>query len=104
MLSPFRRPSRLSALGIPTQTGVGRLGRDRYVLQSAARRLEREGIVFVVTTGVGVSRANNGQIAALATDVPIEKIKRASRRARRRQQIVNIQELSADDRADEVIE
>ena len=29
-------------------------GRDRYILESARRKLEREAIVFVVKTGIGL--------------------------------------------------
>ena len=30
-------------------------GKDRYILQSARHKLEREGIVFVIRTGIGSS-------------------------------------------------
>lgn len=74
-------------------------GRDRYVLESARRRLERDrGIVFVVERGRGLTRATNGQIAALSTAHPIGKIKRMTKKAEKRQTRVNVQELDADER------
>lgn len=73
-------------------------GKDRYVLVSARHKLEREGIVFVIRTGIGVERANHSQVAKLATDEPLSKIKRVTRRANRRQKIVNVQGLTADER------
>jgi hypothetical protein len=73
-------------------------GRDRYVLESARRKLERIGIVFVIETGVGLKRANHAQVAALSTDMPIKKIRRAIKRAGKREKIVDVQ-LSEDDRA-----
>jgi len=74
-------------------------GRDRYVLESARRRLEKQqGVVFVVERGVGLVKANNGQKASLSTAHPIGKIKRMTRKAEHRQRLVNVQELSADER------
>jgi|SRR5215468_9896409 len=73
-------------------------GKDRYILQSARRRLERRGVVFVAEHGVGVVRATNGQIAKLSTDEPIRKIRRITNKARKREQFVNVQALSADER------
>ena len=74
-------------------------GRDRYVLQSARRHLEsKQGICFAVERGVGLVRATNGQVAKLSTSQPIEKIRRETRRAGKRQTIVNIQALTPEDR------
>jgi len=73
-------------------------GRDRYILQSARRRLEQRGVVFVVERGVGIVRATNKQVAVLSTDDPIRKIRRITNRARKREQHVNVQALSPDDR------
>ena len=52
----------------------------------------------MVRTGIGVERANHAQVAALATDAPISKIRRAVRRSGKRQKIVNVQDLSEDQR------
>lgn len=72
---------------------------DRHVLDGARRMLERDrGIVFVVERGVGVVKANNGQKANLSTTHPIDRIKKVTRKATKRQRLVNIQELSADER------
>jgi hypothetical protein len=73
--------------------------RERYILESARRRLERSNIMFVVETGVGLVRASDAQVASLATDIPINKIRRAAHRARKREKIVNVQQLSEHDRA-----
>src|SRR5262245_57822586 len=73
-------------------------GRDRYVLASARRRLERRGIFFVAEWGVGLVRANNKQVAHLATDDPIGRIKRIAGKAKRREEHVNVQALSEDER------
>jgi hypothetical protein len=73
-------------------------GRDRYILTSARRKLERLGIVFVPETGVGVVRASHPQVAHLATKAPIEKIARTARRAKKREQLVDIQQLTAEQR------
>lgn len=79
---------------------VGRVvnGADRYVLESARRRLERRGIIFAVQRGVGLVRASNGQVAQLSTTQPIGKIARIRRRAKRREQHVDVQQLTADER------
>jgi hypothetical protein len=74
-------------------------GRDRYVLTGARRKLEQENIVFVVETGIGVVRAEEAQVASLSTQEPINRIRRSVRRAGKRQKIVNIQNLTADERA-----
>lgn len=74
--------------------------RDRYVLESARRRLEREGIVFVVETGVAVVRASDPQIASLSTEAAIDKTRRAAKRAKKREKIVNPQALSAEERTE----
>jgi hypothetical protein len=72
---------------------------DRHVLESARRRLEKQqGVVFVVERGIGIVRATNGQVATLATTHPIGKIKRLTRKAKKRQGRVNVQELTADER------
>lgn len=71
-------------------------GRDRHILQSARRRLEKEGIVFVVATGKGVRRATDAQVAILATDTPIRKTKRITKTAHKRQRTVNVQNLSQE--------
>jgi hypothetical protein len=74
-------------------------GRDRYVLESARRRLERRrGVVFVVERGVGVVRATNKQVAQLSTDVPIRQVRRITNKAKKREIHVNVQELSEDER------
>lgn len=80
-------------------TGRDIAGRDRHILQSARRRLERESIVFVVETGQGISRASDQQVATLSTDVPIAKTKSITRTARKRQRAVNVQNLTDDQRA-----
>jgi hypothetical protein len=73
-------------------------GRDRHVLSSARRVLERQGIFFAVERGVGVVLATNGQVATLSTTHPIERIRRTTRTAKKRQAHVNIQNLTADER------
>lgn len=74
-------------------------GRDRYILQTARRRLERtRGIIFVVEHGEGLVRANNRQVANLATDEPIRKIRRITRVAKKREPLVNVQDLSEEER------
>lgn len=80
-------------------TGRDIAGSDRHILQSARRILEREGIVFVVETGRGVIRASDQQVATLSTDVPIAKTRRITRIARKRQRVVNVQNLSDEQRA-----
>ena len=73
-------------------------GRDRYVLVSARRQLERDrGIIFVTERGIGIVRANNGQVATLATAHPIGRVKRITRQANKRQAHVNVQALTADE-------
>ena len=73
--------------------------RDRHVLENARRKLEREGVVFVVETGVGLVRATDAQVATISTSLPIEKIRRTTHRAQKREPLVNIQKLTADERA-----
>jgi hypothetical protein len=73
-------------------------GRDRYVLASARRILERRGVFFAVERKIGLVRATNGQVATLSTAQPVDKIRRTTRVAQRRQTQVNIQDLSADER------
>ena len=73
-------------------------GADRHVLVGARRILENRGTIFVVERGVGLVRANNGQVAVLSTTTPIDKIKRVIKRAKKREQHVNVQALSADER------
>ena len=73
--------------------------RDRHVLENARRKLERESIVFVVETGVGLVRAVDSQIAMLSTSLPIEKIRRTTHRAQKRERVVNTQALTEDERA-----
>src|SRR5262249_43370139 len=66
---------------------------------SARRVLEnRDGIIFAAERGIGIVRATNGQIANLATDHPINKISRMTRKAQKRQTRVNIQDLTSDER------
>lgn len=86
-----------TAISQATGRDIG--GKDRHILQSARRQLERENIVFVVETGVGIRRASDQQVATLSTDVPIAKTKRISRTARKRQRAVNVQNLTDDQRA-----
>jgi hypothetical protein len=74
--------------------------RDRYVLTGARRILEREGIIFVVERGVGLIRADDAQIAVLSASHPLGKIKRVTQVAQRRQDFVNIQGLTAEQRTD----
>jgi hypothetical protein len=73
-------------------------GRDRHILVSARRILERENVVFVVETGRGIRLATDSQVAVLSTDAPIIKTKRIARVARKRQRAVNVQNLSASER------
>ena len=73
-------------------------GRDRHVLTSARRMLERKGVIFAVQRGIGLVRASNGQVAALSTDIPIRKIRKETQRARKRQAFVNSQMLDAEAR------
>jgi hypothetical protein len=74
-------------------------GRDRYVLASARHRLESQrGIIFVTERGTGLVRATSGQIATLSTTHPINKIRRVTRKAEKRQVRVNVQELTDDER------
>ena len=72
--------------------------RDRYVLASARKQLERRGILFITERGVGIKRATNGQVATLSTAYPITRIQRISRKAEHRERHVNIQALSEQDR------
>lgn len=73
-------------------------GRDRYILQSARRRLEQRGIFFVVERGVGLVCASNRQVARLSTDAPIGKIRRIAGRAKKREVHVNVQDLTEHER------
>lgn len=73
-------------------------GRDRYVLESARRKLEKRGIFFVVERGVGLTRATNNQVATLSTSTPITKIRRVTKVAEKRQHHVDIQSLTSEDR------
>lgn len=86
-------------------TEMGRLinrdlqGRERHVLESAKRNLQREhGIVFVAVRGLGVKRATNVQIASMATDHLHRKTRRSLRRAKKLDTLVNPQAMSADAR------
>lgn len=74
-------------------------GKGRYVLASARRRLERAGIFYLAERGVGVVRASNANVSALATSQPIRKVRRIARTAKKREVHVNLQDMSADDRA-----
>ena len=65
--------------------------RDRYVLESARRKLEREGVAFVCETGVGLVSADDRQIAELSTGVPIEKIRRTTKLAKKREKLADVQ-------------
>lgn len=74
-------------------------GRDRYVLASARKILERsKGIIFGCERGVGLVRATNGQIATLSTTHPIKRMRKMTGVAQKRQARVDIQSLSAEDR------
>src|SRR4029077_12786171 len=95
----LRDKNRISYAEVSHHLGRKVNGRDRYILQSARNQLEKQqDIVFVTERGVGLARATNGQCASLSTIHPIARIKRVTRKAERRQRLVNIQELSADDR------
>ena len=90
---------RASYAEISTHLGRRVNGRDRYILDSARRMLERDhGLLFVVERNVGLTRATNGQRAELSTAHPIDKIKRVTRKATRRHSLVNVQSLTADER------
>ena len=81
------------------RTGRNINGTDRYVLYGALRHLQREHeIVFVVERGIGITRATNGQVAALSTDHTIRKTGRVIRRGRKMQPIVDSQALTSDQR------
>lgn len=84
---------------IATATGRDIAGDDRYILQSARRRLEREGIIFVVETGKGIRRAKDAEIATLSTDAPISRTRKIAKTAKKRQRAVNVQNLSNEQRA-----
>jgi hypothetical protein len=73
-------------------------GNARHVLVGARRILERSGIFFAVERNVGLVRATNGQVATLSTAAPVDKIRRTTRVAQKRQAHVNIQDLSAEER------
>ena len=94
----LRRHDRVSYEELSRYLGRVINGRDRYILQSARRRLERQGTFFVVEHGVGLVRATNKQVASLATDDPIGRIKRIAGKAKRREVHVNVQALSEDER------
>jgi hypothetical protein len=91
---------RQSASYVEMSVHIGRTinGRDRYVLDSARRVLERQGKIFVAERGIGVRRATNGQIAVLSTSHPIDKTRRVTRRAKKRERHVNVQQLADDER------
>jgi hypothetical protein len=72
--------------------------KERYVLTSALRILERSGRLFVTERNVGVALATNGQRATLSTTHPISKIGRVTRKAEKRQRGVNLQELTEEER------
>lgn len=55
----------------------------RYVMQSALRSLEREGIIFGAIRGVGVKRLNDAEMVSAADDA-IPRIRRLSKRAMRK--------------------
>lgn len=74
-------------------------GKDRHILASARRILEREGTIFVVETGKGLRKASASEIAKLSTTAPILKTRRIAKQARKRQSVVNVQEMSDEDRA-----
>src|SRR5262249_33659713 len=94
----LRSRHRASYQDISTHLGRDVRGRDRYILLAARRKLERKGIVFVVETGIGIVRATHPQIAQLSTKQPIDKIGRVTRRAKKREQLVDIQQLSDEQR------
>lgn len=73
-------------------------GKSRHILASARRILEREGILFVVETGVGLKRASDAQVATLATSEPIIKTRRIAKKAKKRQSAVNVQNLTGEQR------
>lgn len=74
-------------------------GAERYVLTSARRVLERDsGKVFVTERGIGIRRATNGQVARLSTDHVVNKTRRVVRQGKKRDALVNVQSLDADDR------
>ena len=97
-LRQHRDKGLITYAAIATATGRDVSGADRYILQSARRRLEREGTVFVVETGKGIRRATDTQIASLSTDIPIAKTKRITRIAKKRQRSVNVQNLTSEQR------
>lgn len=74
-------------------------GRDRHILASARRILEREGIIFVTETGKGLRLATASQVAKLSTEAPILKTRRIAKTAKKRQASVNVQALSDEERA-----
>lgn len=74
-------------------------GRERHVLESAKRAIQREhGIVFVAVRGLGIKRASNVQIASMATDHVHRKTKRTLNRAKKLDTLVNPQAMSNDAR------
>jgi hypothetical protein len=89
---------RASYVQMSNLTGRKIAGRDRHVLTSARRVLEKTGIFFAVERGVGVVRATNGQVATLSTTHPVDRIRRTTRVAQKRQVHVNIQNLSSEER------
>lgn len=98
-LRQHRDKGLITYAAIATATGRDVTGGDRYILQSARRRLEREGTIFVVDTGKGLRRATDDQLATLSTDAPISRTRRIAKVARKRQRAVNVQNLSAEQRA-----
>ena len=74
-------------------------GDDRYVVASARRALEREGVIFGVLHGVGLKRLTDAEILADA-ERAYPRIRRASRRAALRAlSIENFDALSAEDKS-----
>ena len=73
-------------------------GKERYIMASARKKLEKIGVIFVVERGIGLRRASSKNIADLSTTVPLNRVKKAVRRASDHEPHVNIQDLSADDR------
>lgn len=98
-LRQHRDKGLITYAAIATATGRDITGNDRYILQSARRRLERDGIIFVVDTGKGLRRATDAQLASLSTDAPISKTRRIAKAAKKRHRVVNVQNLSDDERA-----
>ena|GEM_PF-5917361 len=88
----------LSYADLSKVTGRDIVGKDRYILTSARRILERDGLMFATQTGKGVILASDAQKAELSTDGAIIKTRRIARVARKRQRSVNIQSLTDEQR------